>query len=77
MLPAVMVALSLVGNLVDAPHRVLEDFGALDFEPAGALVTCANGGAHRKSFSNRNLDTMLPVAPLSRPTCPGSEGRVA
>src|SRR5215510_1676351 len=43
-----------------------EDFGALNFEPAGALVTCMNEGAHRKPFSNRNFDAMLPVAPTTR-----------
>jgi hypothetical protein len=63
-----------------------EDFGALNFKPAGALVTCVNEGAHRKPFSNEKFG-MLPVAPPPRtvvfiggafPTfCPGSEGRVA
>jgi len=43
-----------------------EDFGALNFEPVGALVTCVNEGAHRKPFSNRNLDAMLPMAPRTR-----------
>jgi hypothetical protein len=43
-----------------------EDFGALNFKPAGALVTCVNEGAHRKPFSNRNLDAILSVAPPTR-----------
>jgi len=40
-----------------------EDFGALNFKSAGALITCVSEGAHRKPFSNRNLDAMLPVPP--------------
>jgi hypothetical protein len=43
-----------------------EDFGALNFEPVGALATCVNEGAHRKPFSNRNLDAVLSVAPPKR-----------
>ena len=43
-----------------------EDFGALNFKPGGALVTYVNDGAHRKPFSNRNLDAMLPEAPPTR-----------